>query len=267
MLNLTDVSASVLVDQFPVEFQKELSKFELKTLEDVNVFLKGYQGKDKLYYHSLLSSLKQVLTRENNRGCTPEKYYVRPYSDLELSYVDNMNYGDVLMLINPTIIDSVRYQSIYDKTIRTIKEEISLTDIHGTNYLKSQTTNVGKRSFPNIVFAIDLYQRQVERQAKLTTDRTINLFELHQEEKRRIIDENYEDIILFLLENTQSKLIWGNLTAPQKSRLISSVFNNSQEDKFVRENVSRYLTDYTTIDELTDSTHQKELIKSRFIIK
>ena len=112
----------------------------------------------------------------------------------------------------------------------------------------SKTKHLGIALGPTIVEAVNMYSDQVERQAELAKKR-VNYFTFQQSAKKEIVEEEYDDIIEYLLTNTD-EFVWGELSDFQKSIIEGSMKNKKQIDRLVRGRMVNIVTNYTTKPEL-----------------
>lgn len=214
----------------------------------------------------LLQGIKRTLDLRNRTERKPLVFYPREFEDEKLKYVDGLNKGSILLLSNPTKEFSTTYCHLNELSLEQIKRYLSLTNTKGENYLISKCRKVGEGRIPRILESIDMYTDQVERQAKLTEDRDINLFTYQQGDKKEIVYDNYQNLIEYLLGNAQ-ELIWGNLSDCQRSLLESSAVRNNKKDRTIKEHVADSIVNYMTLPELEDvSKGEYESVK-RFIKK
>jgi hypothetical protein len=66
-----------------------------------------------------------------------------------------------------------------------------------------------------------MYEDQIQRQSNLTKERNINLFNFNKDEKMDITEEMYNEIIMYLVYNTNERLVWSSLTDAQKQLYLS----------------------------------------------
>lgn len=194
----------------------------------------------------------------------PYTHLVKEYRNKSLNYTDTENRGDILLVGNPTgILESTRYWNLKYYTIKELKM-LAVTDNFGKINLLN-IDKIGIKSIPLILSAIELYSSQVERQAQLTKNRNINLFTLHKERKLKIVEELYSEIILYLMNNADNKLFWGNLSDAQKKLYISSTIYNKQLDRAIRSYMINAIANYTTLPELKNVTKGKMKVLNRFL--
>ena len=123
---------------------------------------------------------------------------------------------------------------------------------------------IGANIAPTVINALDMFTDQVERQAQLCDLRVDNIFTYQQEEKLNLVDQLYEHIVARLIYKTK-ELAWGELSDAQKRMYISSIVNNQQRDKIIREKIQMYIANYTTLPELENVAKGNYEVLHRFI--
>ena len=189
---------------------------------------------------------------------------IKDYEDKSLEYVDGLNYGKVLLLSNPASYSTVVYRSIEHRTIKDFKNYFTPND---EGIVRIWARNVGEDKLTKIITAVDMYTEQVERQARLTDDREINLFEYQGKEKREIVEDKYAYIIAYLLCTGKKELIWGSLSEPQKKHYLSSITATSEWGKEIRQNIIDCISNYTTLPELEKLEKENYKVLNKFIKK
>ena len=266
MLDLKDVSYNEVLCKYEGSRFYYLCKFNhVENLEDVyNLYLK-YDGKEKTMldrdFHNLLKRLKLT----NIRGGFADIYEIKKYSNDNLKYNDTLNKGDVLLFDTPTSYSiSGTYEDIKKMRMDSIKYDISHSMINGFNYLRFISNKIGPDRLLLVRDAIDMYTEQIERQALLTDDRNCNLFTFNKVEKDRIIHKNLKEIILYLLNNSNS-FVWGNVNDFKYDRYISAINNDNKIDRQIRNMVTNYISNYVTLDEANDIDRGNVKVLNRFI--
>ena len=203
----------------------------------------------------------------NKRGNQPECYHTKGYSSEELSQQDLVNHGGILLLNSPTGYHKTSYLALKYRTIADIKKDLAHTFANGRNIVSGTYEKITDRRIPRIISSIEMYEQQIERQALLTTERGINLFELHKNEKLDITEEVYNEIIRFLVSNTDESLVWSSLSDAQKQLYLSSAINKRKEDIKTRQRIKEYIANYTTLPELERVAGHDLKVLTRFIVK
>ena len=219
----------------------------LKTVKELEDYM-NENGYDWGLSKYLLIDIKRTIGLRNRVEREPEVFYPRDYKDDSLKYVDRLNNGGILLLSNPTKEFSTTYRSIENISLEDIKRFLSLTNARGDNFFLYKSRKVGKKRIPRVLEAVNMYSDQVERQAELAKKR-VNYFTFQQSAKKEIVEEEYDDIIEYLLTNTD-EFVWGELSDFQKSIIEGSMNNKNQIDRLVRGRMVDIVTNYTTKPEL-----------------
>lgn len=270
MLELKDVSASYVYYSKDIDnnirdvleknnFKTSMSVQDVINLMDENPEMNWQEAKKRIAF------IQKCIDRTNLKRETPEIYSTDGYSDKSLEYVDELNDGNVLLRCDPTNLSDLRTYKLGLYTVSEIKNMLKYTSTSGKNYLDDRIKKVGKAE--NILTWLDMYERQIERQALLTNDRTINLFEYNLEEKSAIVRDKLYDIILYLINNTEEKLVWGEFDNTRKRLLFDATISNSKDYKEMRDNIVYYISSYTTLPELEKLTVNNPKVLKRFIVK
>lgn len=211
-----------------------------------------------------LREVKSEVEKLNKKGIEPTIYSPKEYKDKNLEYVDTLNYGGILLLDNPTLELQTKYKIIRDDIIAEIKRDLTLTDRYGNNYFLKYARNIGEKSIDGILQSLEMYNDQVERQAKLTEERDCNLFTKDRMIKREIVEDVYSDIIMYMLYTSPEKTVWGNLSDKQKKLYMSSVINNKKIDRIIKKRMISSVADYTTLPELEKVANGDQKVLKRF---
>lgn len=266
MITLKNVSTRELLS-IHAQNERSLLTEGITSVEDIEDIMKKYPWMNWEKMKLDLKRVKKELEATNQKEVEPEIYHTAGYTSYGLYEQDLLNYGDVLLLGSPTNYMS-KYLSLKTKSIAQIKEDLGHTLASGKNVVCNYTSayrGIGSRSIPHIIKAIEMYEEQIERQAKLAPTSTANLFELNQAEKRKITREVYQDIILYLIENTKERLVWSNLTEPQRRMYIASIYRQKEND--TKKHLITYISNYTTLKELEDISDHKMNVLQRFIVR
>ena len=270
MIELKNVSATTVIPYDDYSIEELVEKEGAVSVEDVLVLINKYPEYNWSEVIKMFGDVKRKIKLANKRGHEPEMFHTKGYSVEDLSKQDLMNYGDILLLDNPTYF-KVRYKYLKDKLISQIKTDLAHTTPNGKNYVSASNydyRNVGSDRIPSLVSLIEMYEEQIERQSHLTSERDINLFELHKDRKMDITEAMYNEIIMYLVYNTKERLVWADLSEPQKKLYLSSAINKKQEDLKTRQRIKEYIANYTTLPELERvANHDLKVLKKRFIVK
>lgn len=188
---------------------------------------------------------------------------VKDYENKSLSKMDELNFGNILLLSNPTNFESVKYRSINYTSLAKVKKYLMPRE--GGIVKWPWCTKIGNSDVPKIVTAVDLYTDQIEKQSKLTNNRRINLFEYQNKEKQEIVMDKYADIIDYLLCTTKEELLWSKLTDAQRKVYLSSIKINHQVERKTREKMIEYISNYTTLEELENLEKENYKVLNKFI--
>lgn len=249
MIQLKDVAVEEVLRRTNDRFFYDFAiKNNIKTVEELEDYINCHPNIkwDSLY--EAINDIKRTIGLRNRVEREPEVFYPRDYKDDSLKYVDRLNNGGILLLSNPTKEFSTTYRSIENLSLEDIKRFLSLTNARGDNFFLYKSRKVGEKRIPRVLEAVNMYSDQVERQAELAKKR-VNYFTFQQSAKKEIVEEEYDDIIEYLLTNTD-ELVWGELSDFQKSIIEGSMKNKKQIDRLVRGRMVDIVTNYTTKPEL-----------------
>lgn len=265
MLTLDNIYVGEIIQYRDEKVKEILDKNNIYTVKELVDFVKEHPECEFINYDHNLKLVKKAMQVANDLEIEPETYNVEEYQDKTLNDMDKLNNGEILLLSSPTLYSRAKYVHLNKYSILEIKKMLNLTDRRGKNIIKTNIRNIGDKSIDNIMFAIKMYNEQILRQAKLTPDRNINLFLKDKIEKQKIVIENYEDIIMYLV--SKERTIWGELTEAQKKLYISSIINDNTLDIKIRKRMIDNISNYSTIEEIEEIKTEKEKILNRFIIK
>ena len=249
----------------PAVHNKLLEK-NIKTLQDLVDAMEKYPKTNWGFIPTRLKETMEWVEKSNAKGLEPIIYSLKRYDDPSVEYTDTLNKGSKLLLSTPTTKNSVRMDRVGYLSISDIKRFLTTTTSSGKTYLLYQLRGIGEKSIPQIVDAVDLYTDQVIRQSKLTPSRDENVFAYQRREKQRLVDDNYPEIIAYLIFEAK-ELVWGELTDSQKRMYLSSIINERETDKVIRLRMTRIIADYMTMSELDGISQGKYKVLDRFIKK
>lgn len=266
MITLENISALNLQERFYGRYEQNiLTQNNIMTYQDLKNYLENESNKEFPLLEEELLHIEKKLIKLNKKAQQLTKYITPGYKDKKLLKTDKKVLGKELILTNPISKHSEKSLHISKYSIYEIKFLLTHLNSKGDNAL-CQLRSISKNSIDKVVSAISMYEEQVIRQSKETKKRDINLFYLNKEQKRKIVIDSLKDIVYYLIENTYEELVWGKLTEPQRIKLLSSVQNDTPQDRIARENLINIITNYTTLTELEqDITKSKTL--TRFIKK
>ena len=266
MIRLENVSVSILhLEAFVPTAKEMMKKNHIITVKDLMDHMDKLSPKEQQEVNYLLTRCNRILNLSNKHQKEPIIYQAKNYQDPSLSYVDELNKGRIFITDSPASEEiRTRYKEIKDKKISSIKRELSLCTARGDNLLIRNCYGLGQIGAENVVFLVDMYTEQIERQAALTSDREINLFEYQKVEKEQLVREEYEKIVDFFVES-QEKFIWGELSPFQAQRLLSSVNKKGVANQRTRNKLTDIIVGYTTLEELEEVTHNNYESLKRFV--
>lgn len=273
MIELKNISTRLVVPYDSYKIQKLVEETGATSALDVEKLMDEHPWPE--YYWGDVSSnffkVEKKIESSNKKGYEPEMFYTRGYSDDILAKQDSMNYGNILLLDNPACsYSAVRYCHLKKLSIKQIKIDLSHTYADGKNFVISNNNyykKVGRESIPKVISSIEMYEDQIERQAHLTSERDINLFELDKDVKLDIVEEMYNEIIMYLVYKTEARLVWSELTDSQKKLYLSSAINKTQKDIETKEKIKEMIANYTTLPELEKVANHNLKVLKRFIEK
>lgn len=268
MIELNNVSANLILPYADDAIKKLIKEQGAKSVEDVLALMKKYKGYD--YDWSLVRTAYSYIKRCMNRASDkePEVYYTHGYKNLDLLIQDEMNYGNILLLENATHYQTA-YVGLKNKTISELKADLSHTMADGKNYMVDSCNyrKIGPSRITTIIKAIEMFEEQIERQSLLSKENGTNLFILNQNEKLELVNQTYTDIVYYLISNANERLVWGMLSERQKKMYLSSIVNSTQEANETKNNLTTYITNYTTLPELEQIANHDLKVLKRFIVK
>ncbi len=269
MIELKNISARTVVPYDAYSIKELVKKTGAVSAEDVLELITKYPEYNWAKVIKMFGEVERKMDLANKRGHEPEMFYTKGYSTEDLSQQDLVNGGGILLLNNPTDF-KVKYRTLETKSIAEIKTDLAHTLPNGQNVVSGSNSlyrNIGEDSIPRLVSSIEMYEDQIQRQSKLTKERNINLFELHKDTKMDITEEMYNEIIMYLVYNTNERLVWSTLSDAQKQLYLSSAINKKQEDIKTRQRIKEYIANYTTLPELERVADHDLKVLKRFIVK
>ena len=254
MIELKNLSAKPITSQYYNEqaqliISKIVIQYHIISIQDL------LDNKDKFpqdiwrLFSQKLRTIERYTALNNKSGREPTIFLAKKYEDDFLAYNDDINYGDVLLLANPTIEFPINYIRLNSLSIATIKEDLSLCISSGKNYLAHTIKGIGIARIPRVLQAVDMYTEQVVRQAHLypLRDKNVNLFTIDQDTKIKRVEEYYDQIIDYLIETNTDDFLWYDLTSPQID-LYKAV--GKKRGDIIRRRMIIMIANYTTLEEL-----------------
>jgi len=259
MIKLSDVSAIEALYYQDKYLLKTIMKHNLYSMEDLMNYINTHREYGYQELQNRMNEAIRIIEENNKKGYEPETY---EYENKGIELVDKANKGRVLLLDNPTIEFQQTFYFVKTYSIDTIKRNLKLTDKFGRNIM-----GLAPSSMNTLLKALQMYDEQVLRQEALIEKRNYNIFMKYKKAKREIVKGLYLDIIMYLIDNTNERTIWGELTEEQKRLYISSTINSKQTDEMIRNRMINIISNYTTLPELeTLATGNRSILK-RFIEK
>lgn len=266
MIKLENIYANSIIPYYAYAIRDLMKKHNVKSLEELLKLEKEYPKYNWEEFQKDILSAKKRMELANKRGQAPKIYLTKGYSNIELNKQDELNNGEILLL-NSAIGHKVKFSHIKNKPISLIKEELSYTMPDGQNVFIRNNRHMGVSSIPKVLSAIEMYEEQIERQSKLTTDISVDVFNIDKYDKKEIVDDKYKNIIMYLIDNAKFGLIWDSLSDTQKAIYISSINNSGVNDIETRNKLISYISNYTTLPELEEVSKGNCKVLKRFIVK
>ena len=268
MIKLENISAKKIIPYGDLEIQKLVMDTKATSVKDLLNLIKEFPEYNWGNTKEKCEKIEKLVNAINKIAYKTEVYYTKGYTNSDLLIQDKMNNGDILLLNNPTRI-CCRFSYLKGKSIAKIKSDLACTLGTEKNYVATSPEyfKIGTKNIPTLISAIEMFETQIERQATLTKERNINLFELNKETKLEITEAMYNEIINYLVYNTKGRLVWSNLSDTQKKLYISSTINKTMEDVNTRKNLKNYIANYTTLPELEQVANHDLKVLKRFIVR
>ena len=268
MIKLKSISAQKIIPYGECDIQKLIMDTKATSVEDLLNLIERFPEYNWGNTKEKCEKIEKLVKTINKIAYETEVYYTKGYSDSELLKQDRMNNGDILLLNNPTRM-GCRFSYLKGKSIAKIKSDLACTLDTEKNYVATSPEyfKIGPKNIPTLISAIEMFEAQIERQAKLTEERDINLFELDKEAKLDLTEAMYNEIVNYLVYNTKGRLVWSNLSDTQKKLYISSTINKTMEDVNTRKNLKNYIANYTTLPELEQVANHDLKVLKRFIVR
>lgn len=278
MLDLKDISlyySNVYINQHVrncIDVNKivdELIAIGITNYQQLKDYVNNCNNQKEIEQLSLI--LKDV-ERKKERFIKNQKifkiYSFPVHENIRLIKNDLVNNCSTLILNNPmSETRSCEYLDLKKQSIDYVKHAISHVDLSGKNTL-CNISKMGNSYLDKIYSAIQLYDVQVLRQYEENIDKDVeNIFLVNQMEKRKLVLEQYKEIVEYLLENSNyHTFVWGELT-PRKQILMEKTLISKSKNALMRtENLVNIITNYTTLSELkSDIVKTKTL--DRFIVR
>lgn len=275
-----DMIPAVVMTKWNESLRDFLNGKDVKTVKDIERLLRNNCSENLEQAFIDLRNIKNCISKNNRDMKDVEIYPVTTYSIPELEYQDTINNESCLILENPIYDNGFKteFSSIQNLSIRKIATDLSYVMPSGKNFLIEYYPLIGHKNVKCIANAINIFHEQIERQAALTTDYSINLFEMNQREKINIVWREYDEIIdyllvdaelHFVLSNDPSKFgfVWGPLSCSAKKTYKSLSDCSTEKQLEKKKALISYIANYSTLPELEDISNHKMKSLDRFIVK
>lgn len=264
MIKKENVYAKSIIPYNAYAIRDLMKKLDIKSLAELLELKKAFPEYNWDKVEKDIRYAEKRIELANKRLQEPEIYMTKGYENKELNKQDELNNGDILLLHSPTG-HRVKFAHINHKPISLIKEELSHTIPDGRNAFIHFNRYMGTSIMPKLISAIEMYEKQIERQSSLTIDKSADLFKLDIYDKKAIVDDVYKDIVMYLIDNANFGLVWDTLSDNQKNIYISSIYNAGVNDIQTRNKVISYISNYTTLPELEEVSKGNCKVLKRFI--
>jgi len=285
MIKLEDVSTIKMLENYPSSEQldfkhdpiaRALTYHYVRDYQQLEDFInEGNQYYDIEFFRNWLNLIKENIEQANEKGIITtqftfdiaEKAGLNPKT---IKTSDRKVFCRHLVINNPILGPSEQVARIRDLRIYDAKFLLSKVVAHdietvGQNAFLATYPTFSCEDILRLVTAINFYEQQIVRQSQEPHKTGINLFRLNKDAKVKIIEQNIEDIIDYILE-TANVCVWGEVTPIQKQRLISSLRKRkTTDDKLLIGRLIQMISNYTTLDEIKSGVKTKTL--DRFIVK
>lgn len=233
-------------------------------------------GNKDFQYDYLIRELKIVIKYWQIANSNDNAPVLYPCNDYENSGVeryildktDKENYGDVLIFGNPFVRSNSKRNTIRNYSIFELKHllnsvQLNNVYIRGDNGFVSYFRMLGHSSAKQVCNAINFYEEQVLRQAKIYSS-SDNLFLEDIVIRRELVINQLEEILEYFINN-MDEAIWGTLTDAQR-RTLQKVIDKSKDKNVdvTRDNFINMVSNYTTLDDFEDGIVKKRAL-DRFI--
>ena len=208
---------------------------------------------------------EKVMKVSNTKNKEKFVYKTKGYKDKSLEYNDGLNKCDILVFNSPLVLNNMYSMYINNLTIAKMKTDLKYVLPDGSNYDLLRHKGIGTDKVEEFLKAIEFYEKQIERVAMTTGDRKINLFKYQYAAKKNIVAAYYKEIMYYLLDVHNEKLLWGDLSERARELYIESLYDDSARGQKVRNKIIEIITDYTTMKELDDLKLGNTKVLNRFI--
>ena len=247
------------------DFYEEAKKKKIR--EGINnplLFMAVVSGEILSVENEIEKSNKKKYEKTIYNTCENEIIYPHTYNQ---GKVDKNVLGQDLIYGSITEY-SVRKRRIREYTIYELKELLRHCSVYGKNSFQLRFRGFGDIETQKVIDAINFYNEQIERQSfyfNPILNNEENIFYLHQDIKRELVEEQLKEIVEYLTDTAQI-CIWGEMTDCERRRLADLIYKDTRVNDEKKQQYINALSNYVTIDEA-----HKGLVKTkaidRFIIK
>ena len=224
------------------------------------------------YLRKQVEKVQKKIDKNNSKDIKLEVFTFDSYEEYGLDKetiieTDSKNMCDVLIYRNPLYELPPKFILLNTCSIERAKDLLGyLTEIKFENEFANNYVGFGESFTKKIYDVIKLYEEQVLRQASETEERGINLFTLNGDLKRKLVIEQYDEIIRYLVDVAEELCIC-ELTDYHKRKLLMTT-TASREEKVIRlrQEMINIFTNYMTLTELKSGVVRTKVL-NRFIIR
>lgn len=224
------------------------------------------------FLRNQIEKVQKKIEKNNSKDIYSKVFTFDSYEEYGLDKetiieTDSNNMCDVLIYRNPLYELPKKFVLLNSCSIARAKDLLSyLTEIKFANEFAINYVGFGESFTARIYDDIRFYEEQVLRQASETDMRGVNLFTLNRDEKRKLVIEQYDEIIRYLVDVAEV-LCMCELTDHHKRKLLMTT-TSSKDAKVIRlrREMINILTNYMTLEELKSGV-VKQKVLNRFIIR
>lgn len=202
---------------------------------------------------------------EIGKDLEAELYDIPEYSDKTLEYNDKLVYGSSLILVNPTTTAKGLVGALTNITVAEIKHRARHLTVYFKNALDAYDSLNPIRA-KKAVSGVLLYHDQIERQGLEVGLRNTNLFTYKLDERKKLVEKQIRDIIVYLIESTDKGFVWGELTEVQKKKYLMAVSRDFKPDILIRESLIDMIASHITLAEASEDLTKGDTL-NRFMLK
>ena len=251
-------------------FDAIFNELLLRIEKDRDSYIKILQSYNKEQLKRI-KKLLQIDTKSEDFTILPNDY---KNLAIDRSLLDNTDkcvscsrliYGNSIDIPTSLIKIGIKNMSIFKAKRLLEKIELSRCSIMVQEPSIQPYLSLSHKDIIKVKNAINFYEQQVIRQFNEPCGFNDNLFTLNEKEKSSIVEEEYEQIIEYLINNSIS-CIYGNMTSSKKMSLICSIDGKGEVNYYIKNRMIRLIADYTTLGELRQGLVKTKVL-DRFISK